>query len=97
MPMTTDALHQHFLSFMTVLHDCYSRTTYSNDRSLYATGLATAMGWIVDLQNGTEVSKVIEHICDPQTDKQFGDYWKQGDWGDKESHALERLRANIQP
>ena len=54
------------------------------------------MGWIVELQNGTEVSKIIEHICAPQTDKHFGDYWKQGAWGEKEIHALKRLREDIQ-
>ena len=96
MPITTAVLQQHILNFMTVIHDCYSQTTHSNNRSLYATDLTTAMGWIVELQNGTEVSKIIEHICAPQTDKHFGDYWKQGAWGEKEIHALKRLREDIQ-
>ena len=63
--MTTNQLLIHILEFMAVLHECYSQTTHSYDLSLHAADLATAMGYIVRLQNGIELSKAIEHILGP--------------------------------
>ena len=95
MKIDRDQLIQKILDFMTVIHECYSNTTFSNDRSVYAQDLVAAMGWIVELRSGTDVEIVRDRILSPATEKHFGDYWRQGDWGDKESNALKQLKDSI--
>jgi len=93
--MKSDQLILKILDFMTVIHECYSNTTFANDRSVYAKDLATAMGWIVELRAGTNNQIVRDKILSLATEKHFGDYWRQGDWGDKEAKALKKLKDSI--
>ena len=95
MNITNDQLIQKILDFMTVIHECYSDTTFVSDRSVYAKDIAAAMGWIVELKGGVDAEKVAAKILSPDTDKHFGDYWRQGDWGDKEANALKKLKDSI--
>jgi len=95
MQIDSEQLIQKILGFMTVIHECYSSTTFANDRSVYAQDLAAAMGWIVELRAGADVKSVRDEILSPATEKHFGDYWRQGDWGDKEANALKRLKDSI--
>ena len=53
--MTTldkESLVEKLLDFLTVLHRCFSETTYVQDRPLYATDIAVAVGWLVRLREG---------------------------------------------
>ena len=93
--ITSDQLTQKILDFMTVVHECYSDTTFANDRTIYAQDLAAAMGWIAELKNGADAKDVVSKILSPVTDKHFGDYWRQGDWGDKEAEALKKLKDSL--
>ena len=93
--MNSDQLTQNILDFMAVIHECYSDTTFANDRSIYAKDLAAAMGWIFELKAGTDIKSIRDQILSPTTDKHFGDYWRQGDWGDKEAAALKKLKDSI--
>lgn len=95
MGITSEQLTQKILDFMAVIHECYSDTNFANDRSVYAQDLVAGMGWIVELRNGADVEGVVRKILSPETDKHFGDYWRQGDWGDKEVEALKRLKNNL--
>jgi len=95
MKIDSDRLIQQILGFMTVIYECYSNTTFANDRSVYTQDLATAMGWIVELRAGADVKSVRDKILSPATEKHFGDYWRQGDWGDKEAKALKQLKDSI--
>ena len=95
MKVDSDQLTQKILGFMAVIHECYSNTTFANDRSVYAQDLAAAMGWIVELRAGADVKSVRDKILSPATEKHFGDYWRQGDWGDKEADALKQLKDSI--
>jgi hypothetical protein len=95
MKITRDQLVQKILDFMSVIHECYSDTIFTNDRSIYAQDLTEAMGWIVELRNAADVDGVVAKILSPATDKHFGDYWRQGDWGDKEADALKRLKDGL--
>lgn len=94
--MSSDFLKQQILDFMTVIHECYSETTFANDRPIYAQDLAAAMGWIVELKDGVNAKKIVEKILSLGTAKHFGDYWRQGDWGDKEAKALKKLKDSIE-
>lgn len=93
--MNSDQLILRILDFMAVIHECYSNTTFANDRSVYARDLVTAMGWIVELRTGTNNRSVRDKIFSTATEKHFGDYWRQGDWGDKEANALKKLKNSI--
>ncbi|MFH2124595.1 MAG: hypothetical protein ABIJ50_14075 [Pseudomonadota bacterium] len=93
--MISDHLILKILDFMAVIHECYSNTTFANDRSVYAKDLATAMGWIVELRAGINNQIVKDKIFSSVTEKHFGDYWRQGDWGDKEANALKKLKDSI--
>ena len=93
--MSSSQLTQEILDFMVVIHECYSNTTFANDRSVYAKDLAIAMGWIAELRAGAGVKNVRDEILSPTTDKHFGDYWRQGNWGNKEASALKELKDNI--
>jgi len=46
------------------------------------------VGWIIDLRSGRSVEDVVTEIMSSETEKHFGDYWWQGDWGEKEGAAL---------
>ena len=95
MKMPRDQLIQKILDFMVVIYECYSNTTFANDRSVYTQDIAAAMGWIVELKNGVDPERVIAKILSPTTDKHFDDYWRQGDWGDKEANALKKLKDSL--
>ncbi|HAB37559.1 MAG TPA: hypothetical protein DCE52_06105 [Rhodobacteraceae bacterium] len=95
MNISTDKLIQKILDFMAVLYHCYASTTHSEDRIIYAKDIAAAMGWIVELKEKGDVKTIIDKILSPETDKHFGDYWRQGEWGDKEADALKKLKSEI--
>jgi len=93
--MTSNQLTEKILDFMAVISECYSNTSFANDRLLYARDLVTAMDWIVELRHGVDVEKIIAKILSPEIDKYFGDYWKQGDWGANEVNALKKLQDSL--
>ncbi|MDA0740126.1 MAG: hypothetical protein O3A59_14575 [Nitrospirae bacterium] len=93
--MTNDELVQKILDFMTVIQECFSHTNFADDRSVYAQDLVAAMSWVVELRGGGDIGSVKAQILSPETGKRFGDYWRQGDWGNKEAHALKKLRESL--
>ncbi len=93
--MTRNQLTEKILDFMAIISECHANTSFANDRLLYARDVATAMGWIVELKRGVDVEKVITKILSPETDKYFGDYWKQGGWGADEVNALKKLQNSL--
>lgn len=95
MTITSDQLTEKILAFMAVIHACHAETTFANDRSVYAQDLMAAMGWLAALRAGTSAADVAAEINSPQTDKQFGDYWRQGEWGDKQAAALKKLQSSV--
>ena len=88
-------LRDRVLDFVGTLEDCYRETTFAQDRPVFAKDIAAAAGWIVGLQRGEESEVVIEKILSTETDKQFVDYWRSGEWGDRSANALQKLRAAI--
>ncbi len=95
MSVAPDWLIRRILDFMAVIYQCYAHTNFANDRSVYARDIATAMGLIVDLRDGGGIEDVAKNILSPQTDKCFGDYWRQGEWGNIEAEALKQLKDSI--
>lgn len=95
MKLPRDQLEQQILDFMVAVHQCYANTNFAEDRSVYAQDLAEAMGWIAELRSGVDAEKIAEEMLGPATAKHFGDYWRQGEWGDKEADALKNLKANL--
>ena len=85
------------IDFLTVIEDCLNDTTFAQDRSLFQQDIATAAAWLTSLHRGEPVEDVISRILDPQTDKYFGDYWRQGEWGVKEMEALKKLQMSLSP
>jgi len=88
-------LRDRVIEFVGALEDCYRETTFAQDRPIFAKDIAAAASWIVELQRGEEPEVVIEKILSTETDKQFGDYWRNGEWGDRSANALQELRAAI--
>ena len=95
MKITSDLLIQKILDLMVVSHECYSKTTFANDRHLYAKNITAAMGWIAELRAGADIVSVRDKILSPETDKFFYDYFRQGEWGEKEIKALMKLKDSI--
>jgi hypothetical protein len=95
MSISRSQLTQEILEFMKEIHECYSNTSYANDRTVYAQDLMEAMGWIVSLQSGEGTEDVIAKIKSPETEKHFSDYWRQGDWGKQEAIALKKLKDRL--
>lgn len=88
-------LQEQILDFMSVIEQNLRSTTYANDRAVYLTDLATAAKWLVRLHKNVPPERVAGEIVSAQTDKYFGDYWRQGKWGDEEVKALKNLQDAI--
>lgn len=95
MELSRAELEDAILEFMAVVYDCYKNTNYANDRHSYAKDLTVAMGWIVELRGGADVSKVVESILSIETDRTLIDYRRGGEWGLSEADALGTLRALV--
>ena len=95
MSIAADRLIQKVLDFMTVLYQCYKGTTYAEDRVTYAKDISMAMGWLVKIRGNCDIEGLLNEILSPETDKYFGDYWRQGEWGEKEMDALEKLKREL--
>ena len=94
MIISKELLLQKILEFVVAVYDCRTNTPFVQDRKLYADDLVIATGWMVDLYKGKKPNDVAITIIDPSTSKMF-DYWKQGEWGDKECEAFEFLKQSI--
>jgi hypothetical protein len=53
------------------------------------------MGWIVDLRCNGDIEEIVKRILSTETNKYFGDYWRQGQWGEKEADALKKLQMEV--
>lgn len=95
MSIDHDQAIQSILDFMGLIHECHARTTFAEDRVVYTQDLMEAMGWLVRLRQGDELENVIEEILSEKTEKHFGDYWRQGTWGDKEASGLKSLKQKM--
>jgi hypothetical protein len=89
------SLASKILDFLVVLHRCLSETPYSEDRSIYASDIATAVSWLLKLHQGQAANDVANGIVDSSTTKHFTDYWRHGNWGDLEARALNDLQRWI--
>jgi hypothetical protein len=89
-------LQEQIIGFMVVVLDCLSSTTYANDRAAYQHDITLIAEWLAELHKGAPASDVAGSIIDRQTDKSFGDYWKQGEWGNNELKALKSLQATLE-
>lgn len=83
------------IEFLAVIEDCLKSTTFAADRTVFQQDISVVASWLTAIHRGTEVNKVIDQILDPQTDKYFGDYWRQGEWGEKELSALTSLQVAL--
>jgi hypothetical protein len=88
-------LQEHIIEFMSVIEKCLHSTSYANDRSVYTKDIARAASWLIKLHKGIFPLEVAQEIIDPKTDKDLGDYWRQGEWGDYEAKALKSLQEQI--
>ncbi len=96
--MSTSAsewLREQLTDFMSVVEENLRATTYANDRPVYMADLAQIAEWLVKLHKGVPPADVASEIIAPQTDKYFGDYWRQGKWGNNEAAALKKLQDAI--
>lgn len=95
MPTDNALLASKILDFIAVLHRCFSETTYAEDRSIYATDIAVAVGWLVKLHQGQAPNDITNLIVESSTNKYFTDYWRRGMWGELEAKALDDLQSWI--
>lgn len=93
--MNSSELQQHIVAFIAEIEACAKATTFANDRPVYIQDIAAAASWLVKIYHGVSTADVVGEIKSPQTDKAFGDYWRQGEWGDREAKALKRLRDAV--
>lgn len=88
-------LENQIMNFMTVVEDCLHSTIYANDRSVYKQDIGLIAKWLTSLHKGVSAKEIANEIINVQTDKYFGDYWRQGIWGEKEMNALKNLQKEI--
>ena len=93
--MNSIELQQHIIAFISEIETCAKSTAFAGDRPVYLQDIATASSWLVKLNRGVLPDEVVKEILSPQIDKAFGDYWRQGVWGDFEANALKKLRETI--
>lgn len=86
------SLQDALIKFLGELLECLNGTTFSSDRPIYLQDIAITSSWIVDLSHNQNERSVAEKIVDSSTSKQFGDYFRQGEFGDKEAEALKSLQ-----
>lgn len=87
-------LETRILDFMSVIENCLNSSTYADDRPIYTKDLAEAAKWLLKLHRKIPPTEVASEITSSSTSKFFGDYWRQGQWGDMESQALSDLQAS---
>lgn len=95
MDVTTECLSSEIMTFIAILNQCLSETTFATDGRLYAEDLATAKQWLTRLAEGKSPAEIAATILEPATAKHYTDYWRQGSWGDLESKALANLQDQI--
>jgi len=95
MDAETTWLRDRVVEFLGVLQDCLGETNYTQDRVAFTQDVVAAASWIVDLHRGRSADSVKAEILAPQTDKTFGDYYRQGEWGRRSSDALQALRDAV--
>jgi hypothetical protein len=88
-------LEERIIEFMTIIDECISATIYANDRQIYMSDLVTAARWLMSLCKGEQVSNICREIFSDKTSKHFGDYWRQGPWGESEATGLANLQEQI--
>ena len=88
-------LEEKIIEFMTIIDECLSTTTYANDRQIYTSDLVTAARWLMGLRKGEQVHNICREILSDKTSKHFGDYWRQGSWGENEANGLATLQEQI--
>lgn len=91
--MTLCAFERNIIDFIAVILDCLHSTSHADDRNTYLQDVALATEWLASIHRGAKTVEVVEKILDPQTDKYFGDYWRQGEWGEIELAALKDLQT----
>lgn len=95
MDEATTWLRDRVVEFLGVLQDCLRETNYTQDRIAFTKDVVAAATWVVDLHRGRSADSVKTEILAPQTDKTFGDYYRQGEWGKRSSDALQTLRDAV--
>ena len=88
-------LKEKIIEFMIIIDDCLSTTTYANDRHVYMSDLVAAARWLINLYKGEPVINICHDILSEKTNKHFGDYWRQGSWGENEANTLATLQEQI--
>ncbi|MBI3611068.1 MAG: hypothetical protein HY204_10265 [Nitrospirae bacterium] len=88
-------LKKFILTFVGVISDCANSTKHADDRPVYLADIASAAQWLVDMDRGTRPEDVAAVICSDKTSKDFGDYWRQGEWGEREAAAFKELRGRV--
>lgn len=83
------------LDFIVVLANCWQQTTFANDRNVYSQDLAIAASWLGDLHRGRTQQEVASEILSSQTTKHFCDYWRHGEWGEREAQAFALLMDKV--
>lgn len=89
-------LQRQILEFMSIIEECLKSTSYASDRAVYLKDMARAASWVIKLHKETSSLEIAREIINPETDKYFGDYWRQGEWGDREAKALKNLQEQVQ-
>ena len=82
-------------SFAQFIEQCLAHTKFDIDKPSYRRDLEMVNNWINALNDGQDPMAVARQIIDPQVDKIFGDYFKQGTWGEREISNLKKLQHLI--
>lgn len=83
--------------FMETIDYCINNTQYSADRAVYLEDMAIASRWLMQVHRGDPECEIIATILNHETDKHFGDYWRQGPCGDLHAKAYGAFIKSLGP
>ena len=89
-------LKTHIEKFVEVIKECITNTTFKKDIEFYERDLLFVNSWLNDLEiENSNYMEVVTKILEPQTSKILTDYWRNGEWGDKQNQTFLDFKKEI--
>lgn len=93
--ITKENLFKSIMEFIKITYNCYVNTNYTEDRIAYQNDITLCSSWLIEIDNKTSISKIIESIMDSSTSKHILDYYKGGKYGEIQAEAFTKLKNEI--
>lgn len=93
--LSNKLLFMEVIIFLEVVCDCYKNTPFEEDKNIYKEDIILISKWVSKLSNDENIQILIKEMNEDSTKKHFFDYWRRGQYGEKENNAFKRMLKNI--